>query len=52
VIKKINTVKNFNAGKNCVNQQCQQWTQTFQNRTFLHIKWTNNQLFNHTIVTT
>jgi len=33
MIKKLTPLKNTNAGKNYTNQQCQQWTQTFQNRT-------------------
>jgi len=39
-IKKINAVKNFNA-KNYGNQQCQLWTHTFQNQTFLDVKRKN-----------
>ena len=42
VIKIINAIKNFNAEKNHTNQQCQQCTQTFQNRTFLDVKRMQN----------
>jgi len=41
ILKKINSIKNFNIWKNYANQWCQQWTQTFQNWTFVDIKRTN-----------
>jgi len=51
-LKKLTPLKILMRGKNYANQRCQQWPQTFRNRTFVDVKGTNNYVFNHTIVKT